>query len=178
MDKITKIFKVNSEIRSYTYPAIKISLCLVVILVLMNRNRLFSLEDKRGAIATTVLALVLAMGCVFCIYIAIAEIVELHDRRVDNQGIVGEVVIKQYPTENLMKLIEKEDILEVEIKVQEEIVKIGCKSDNKWSTNDFFDKVYYCDDAEYETIEAFREVLNAYEIDGMLEVVSIDGIMQ
>lgn len=178
MDKITKIFKVNSEIRSYTYPAIKISLCLVVILVLMNRNRLFSLEDKRWAIATTVLALVLAVGCVFCIYIAIAEIVELHDRRVDNQGIVGEVVIKQYPTESLMKLIEKEDILQVEIKFQEEIVKIGCKSDNKWSTNDFFDKVYYCDDAEYETIEAFREVLKAYEINGMLEVVSIDGIMQ
>ena len=75
-------------------------------------------------------------------------------------------------------MIEKEDILEVEIKVQEEIVKIGCTSDNKWSTNEFFDKVYYCDDTEYETIEAFRKALNTYEIDGMLEVVSIDGIMQ
>ena len=103
MDKITKIFKVNSEIRNYTYPTIKILLCLVVILVLMNRNRLFSLEDKRGAIVSTILALILAVGCVFCIYIAIAEIIELHDRRVDNQGIVGEVVIKQYPTESLMK---------------------------------------------------------------------------
>lgn len=178
MDKISKIFKVNSEIRSYSYPAIKILLCLVVSLVLMNRNRLFLLEDKRGAIAMTVLALVLGVGCIFCIYISIAEIVELYDRRVDNQRIVGAVVIKQYPIENLMKLIEKEDILEMEIKVQEEIVKIGCKSDNKWSTNEFFDKVYYCDDTEYGTIEAFREVLNAYEIDGMLEVISIDGNMQ
>ena len=178
MDKISKIFKVNSEIRSYSYPTIKILLCLVVSLVLMNRNRLFLLEDKRWAIAMTVLALVLGVGCIFCIYISIAEIVELYDRRVDNQRIVGAVVIKQYPIENLMKLIEKEDILEMEIKVQEEIVKIGCKSDNKWSTNEFFDKVYYCDDTEYGTIEAFREALNAYEIDGMLEVISIDGNMQ
>ena len=178
MDKITKIFKVNSEIKNYTYPTIKIILCLVVILVFMNRNRLFSLEDKRWAIVSTILALIVGVGCIFCIYIAIAEITELHDRRVDNKGIVGEVVIKRYTTENLIKLIEKEDILEVEIKVQEEMIKIGCTSDNKWSTNEFFDKVYYCDDAEYENIEAFREVLNAYEIDGMLEVVSIDGIMQ
>lgn len=43
------------------------------------------------------------MGGIFCIYISIAEFVELHDRRVDNQR-----------------------------KVQEEIVKIGCKSDNSW----------------------------------------------
>lgn len=178
MDKIIKIFKVNSEIRSYTYPEIKILLCLVLIFVLINRNRLFSLEDKRWAIVATVLSFVLVVGCVFCIYISIAEIVELHNRRVENQRNVKEVVIKQYPIENIMKLIEKEDILEVEIKVQEKIVKIGCKSDNKWSTNDFFDKVYYCDDTEYETIEVFREVLNAYEIDGMLEVISIDGITQ
>ncbi len=37
--------------------------------------------------------------------------------------------------------------------------------------------MYYCDDTEYGTIETFREVLNAYEIDGMLEVISIDGNM-
>ena len=36
--------------------------------------------------------------------------------------------------------------------MQQKIVKIGCTSDYKWSTNEFFDKVYYCDDAEYETI--------------------------
>ena len=178
MDKITKIFKVNSEIRNYTYPTIKILLCLVVILVLMNRNRLFSLEDKRWAIISTVLALVLAVGCIFCIYIAIDEIVELHDRRVDMQKKVDEAVTKPFLIEEILDLVDKEDVLELEIKVQQKIVKIGCTSDYKWSTNEFFDKVYYCDDAEYETIEAFREELNAYEIDGMLEVVSIDGIMQ
>lgn len=178
MDKIKKIFKVNSEIRSYTYPTIKLLVCLVLILVLMNRSRLFVIDDKRWAIAMTVLAFVFGVGAIFCIYISIGEICELYERRVDNQRIVGELATKQYPIEKLMKMIEKEDILEVEIKVQEEIVKIGCTSDNKWSTNEFFDKVYYCDDTEYETIEAFRKALNTYEIDGMLEVVSIDGIMQ
>ena len=178
MDKITRIFKVNSEIKSYSYPTIKILLCLVVIGVLINRDRLFSLGDKRWDSAMTVLAGVLTMGCIFCIYISVAEIDELHERLVDNQRSVEGTVVKQYPIENLMKLIKKEDILEVEIKFQEKIVKIGCTSDNKWSTNEFFDKVYYCNDTEYETIEAFREVLNTYEIDGMLEVVSIDGIMQ
>lgn len=178
MEKITKIFEVNNELKSYTFPVIKILLCLVLFFILFNRDKLFPFADKHLSVVATILSLALVVICIFCTYVSIAEMIELHDRRVDNQRNIEKLDCKQYSIENIVSLIEKEDILEVQIKVQQEIVKIGCISDNNWSTNKFFDKVYYCDGTEYESIEAFRKVIHAYTTDGMLDVISIDGITQ
>ena len=178
MEKIKKLFEMNDEIRSYNYPIIKILVCLVLFFLLMNRNRFFLFIGKKEPIWITILVFILGVTCIFCIYISIAEISDLHDRCVESKMNAVDIATKQYPVESIVMWLEKEDIMEIEIKFQQDIVKIGCTSDNKWSTNVFFDKVYYCGKKEYKTIEAFKEAIAVYVTDGMLEVISIDGIMQ
>ncbi len=174
MDKIKKIFEVNTEIKNYTYPVVKIVLCLVVLLILLNRRKIFSLEETVVTHLITVFAFVISVVCIFCIYISVAEIVELYDRRAENQININTVATKQYPVETILNLIEKEDVLDVAIKVQKDIIKIGCTSDNNWSTNVFFDKIYYCNETQYESIEAFRDAINTYASNGMFDVISLE----
>lgn len=172
-----KIFEVNTELKSYTFPVIKILFCLALLVVLINRNKLFLFAENH-LVVETILSFALSVICIFCIYISIAESIELHEKLHENQISIQKIDSKQYSIENIIHMVEKEDILEVEIIVQDEIVKIGCTSDNDWSTNNFFDKVYYCNSDEYETIEVFRKVIHTYTTDGMLNVISIDGIIQ
>lgn len=173
MDKIMKIFEVNTEIKNYTYPAIKLLACLVVLLILINRNKLFLLEGEKTTFVATVLAFLVALVCIFCIYVSVVEIFELHNRRIENQININEIVTKQYPVETILRLIEKEDIIEIKIKVQQDVVKIGSISDNKWSTNAFFDKIYYCNDIEYVSIEDLREAIMVYQSSETFDVIDI-----
>lgn len=178
MDKIIKIFEANDKIDSYTYPIVKILMCIVIYVVLLNRNKIFHFSGKTISVLVTVLGLVITMATIYCIYISVIEIMELHYRRVDDQHVIVDMKTKLYPIEDVVEWIESNDILELEIKVREEKIKIGCTSDNKWSTNEFFDKVYYFNDTEYKSIEEFKKVLNTYVTDENLEVISIDGINQ
>lgn len=174
MNKLKKVFEVNTEIKNYTYPVFKIMLCLIVTLLLLNRNKIFSLEGTKVAGFVTVFATAIVIVCVYCTYISIAEVVELYDRRAQNRININTIATKQYPVETILNLIEKEDVLDVVIKVQKDIIKIGCTSDNNWSTNVFFNKIYYCNETQYESIEAFREAINTYASNEMLDVISIE----
>lgn len=178
MKKLTKLFEVNSELTNYTYPVIKILGSLIVLFILINRSRILKVLEKEETIVVTVLAFILTVACIYCIYISIAEISEFHDRRVDMQKKVDEAVTKPFLIEEILDLVDKEDVLELEIKVQQKIVKIGCTSDNRLSTNEFFNKAYYCGEVEYESLETFGKVIRDYTTDGILDVITIDGIIQ
>jgi len=178
MYKFSEIFEVNEEIKSYTYPIIKIVVCFVLYLILLKRNGLFSISGRFGNFIITFLVLVITIAAVFCVYISVVEIIELHNRRKDAKRDVAELATKYYLLDDIIDLIEKNDIIEIEIKTNQEVIKVGCNSDNKLADNIFFDKKYYCGDAEYETIQEFREKMLMYSKRGKIMVHAIDGIVE
>ena len=173
-----KIFEVNDEIKSYTYPILKILICAVIITIIYNRNKIFSITSILGNLIITALVFGLLLGCILCIYISVIEITELHDRRIDEKRNFEGLNTKKYSIDDILKLIEENDIIEIEIKTSQEIIKIGSSSVNNWSENIFYDKLYYCGDKEYESIEELKTAVIFYGDNEELQVVSIDGIAE
>lgn len=168
----------NTEITTYTYPIIKILISASICIILFYRDRIFPFNIQLLKDIMTAITMVIIGSCILCTVVSACEILELYWRRVENKRNVETIKTKRYPIEHIIEMIEREDILEVEIKVHREIVKIGCASDMELSTKKFFDKVYYFGEKEYREIETFREAISAYGIGEILEVVSIDGIAQ
>lgn len=168
----------EEEIKSCTYPIVKIVVCFILYLILLKRNSFFSVSGRFGNFIITFLVLLITVAVVFCVYISAVEIFELHYRCKDAKTDATELTIKYYLLDDIINLVEKNDIIEIEIKTNQEVVKVGCNSDNKMADNVFFDKIYYCGDAEYETIQEFREGMVVYSDHGKIMVHAIDGIVE
>lgn len=173
------IFKVNESIKSYTYPIIKTIICITIIAIEINRGKIISVSGGIEDVILTGLSLILGIGCIFCLCISLIEISDLYERRAEAKRDVTKMRVKEYTVDDIVAMAEQEDILEIEIRFGKKIVKVGSASDCKPGGNDFFDKVYFCNAGkleEMETIDEFRERLEMYSTEGVLEVFSIDGL--
>lgn len=173
------IFKVNNEIKSYTYPVMKTFICITIIAMLINRGKIFSFSSGMGDLILTALSFVLVSACLLCMCISLVEISNLYERRVEAKRDVEKLRTKKYAVDDIVAMAEQEDILEIEIKFDGKIVKVGSSSDSCPGRSDFFDKAYFSNDGkleEMESIEEFRERLEVYSTEGVLEVFSIDGL--
>ena len=83
---------------------------------------------------------------------------------------------KPYSLEEIVSLVEKNDIIEIEIKTETDIVKIGSRSDCKAGSSKFFDKKFYIKDIEYDDLKTFIDEIKIYAKDGYINVIFIDGI--
>ena len=174
------IFEFNDEIETYTYPIIKIIVCVVIYIAMFYRDKLLgSPKEPAIIILIYVIVTILVGGCIFCVLISLAEILDLHIRRVEAKRDVEKLLTKKYTVDDIVAMAERDDILEIEIKFDGKIVKVGSSSDSCPGRSDFFDKAYFCNAGkleEMESIEEFRERLEAYSTEGVLEVFSIDGL--
>lgn len=173
-----KIFEVNDEIKNYIYPTVKIIICVVIFTIVFNREKIFSISSRIVRLILTFLGLIAVLGCVLCIYISIIEISELHDRRADEKRLYLKLNTKKYSVQDILELVENNDIIEIEIKTSQGIIKIGSSSINNWSENVFYDKLYYCGNKEYESIDELKTVVTIYSDSEELDVISIDGIAE
>lgn len=174
------IFEFNDEIETYTYPIIKIIVCVVIYIALFYRDKLLgSPKEPAIIILIYVIVAILAIGCICCLELSFAEMLALHMRRVEAKRDVEKLRTKKYAVDDIVAMAEQEDILEIEIKFDGKIVKVGSSSDSCPGRSDFFDKAYFCNAGkleEMESIEEFRERLEVYSTEGVLEVFSIDGL--
>ena len=83
---------------------------------------------------------------------------------------------KTFKMEYVISLVEKNDIVEIEIKTQGQVIRIGASSDCKQGSSVFFDKRFYIGEEEYETLDLFEKALSHYAANGELRVITIDGI--
>lgn len=172
-----KIFEADYEIETYTYSMIKTAISILIIIILCNRGEIISISNKLGNILITIISLVIGVACIWCIYMSVDEMTELHDRRVAAKRDVAKLNVKEYTVDEIVEIVEREDVAEIEIRVDNKIINIGAASDTKPSSSVFFDKCYFCEKQEYEAIEDFRNAIIPYSNDGVIEVVSIDGIL-
>ena len=81
-----------------------------------------------------------------------------------------------FDLERIVRLSKENDIMEFEIMVNQDIIKVGVSSDCKFSSSVFFDKRYYIEKTEFLTAEEFEKELLQYTANGKINVITIDGI--
>ncbi len=81
------------------------------------------------------------------------------------------------PLEEILHLCESNDILRIVITTDSGIVKTGSASDLNRRTGKFFDKVYYIDDDNFNTIEQYSQTLTErIHGDRYLSVITIEDL--
>ena len=68
------IFKVQTDLTSFTYPIVKIVICILIYALIFFRNRFLSITTVWGEVLTTATCAVLVSLTLFCVYISIFEI--------------------------------------------------------------------------------------------------------
>lgn len=175
------IFIMNTSLKTYTYPIVKISISVIIILVSVFWNKIFQTTNNVTNIIVSVVSFVLCLICIYCSYVSIAEIVYLHDvKKEENLDSVSIQIsdCKQYSLDDIKMLVESNDIIEIYILVKNNILKIGSSSDYNYSKNIYFDKEYYVGKTNYKKIEDFTKDVTQYLINEKIYVVAIDGVVQ
>ena len=86
------------------------------------------------------------------------------------------ISVTPFDLERIVQLSKENDIMEFEIMVNQDVIKVGASSDCKFSSSVFFDKRYYIGKTEFLTAEEFEKELLPYTTDGKINVITIDGI--
>lgn len=172
------LFKYNHNIQSYIYPVSKIIFCVSLLVLIINRNSLIKLETPFMNTIVRIACLGVSVAAVLCIYISIAEMILLHERR-EQISIDMSFALEcgqEKPIDDIMSLLIANDILEITTILNSQTIKIGVTSDCHPGSSQYFDKNYYIDDVCYAAIDDFREELGDLFKTGIIYIVAIDGI--
>lgn len=173
------IFEFNDHIKTYSYPIIKIIICCMILILCYFREKIVPFSNKTLFIITLCVVFILIITCIKCIYISVFEIQELYNCRKKEKRNVSELCTKEYSVDSILNLVESNDIVEIEIKVSNNIIKVGSSSDSKWKEDELFDKLYYCGTETYKNVEDFHSIIMELSKNGnSIEVVSIDGVLE
>ena len=174
-------FKCNDSLHSYTYPVIKVVVCIAIILLDMAvRFHLHSSSHVLDIIIGTVSASVL-LACVFCIYISWGEMISVSENRAKAKPISEAEMAsgKWFSSDEIAALAQNCHSIAFEIPVgraRNRRFEIGSKSELKPGTSHFFNKCYYIGEKDYSDISEFKAALEPYQTDTKgIFVVKIDG---
>ena len=167
-----KLFSIQPGLTSVTYPIVKMIIALLVIVLAFVISMHFTISAIWVVFLIRLICVVALFASVLRIYISIGELIIVHENKKGSMAQLG----KTFKMEYVISLVEKNDIVEIEIKTQGQVIRIGASSDCKQGSSVFFDKKYYIGDDEYETLELFEKALPHYAANGELRVITIDGI--
>ena len=69
-----KLFEVQTDLTSFTYPVVKIVICLSVIIFSIVRNRIFHFSSPWANAVVSVVCFVLTIISILCLYISAGEL--------------------------------------------------------------------------------------------------------
>lgn len=169
-----KLFEVQTDLTSFTYPIVKITICLLIIVLCLARNRLFYIPTLWINAIITALGFLLLIASILCLYISIGELFHTYTNRkkINYQSID----VKHLSIEEITKIVSENNIVEIEVCTNNKTIKIGASSECKHSSFVFEDKQFYVSSCEYETISQFREALFDLFPKGIIPVSRIDGL--
>lgn len=172
------IFNVNTSLKSYAYPIIKIMICVALVLFLINRGHFYSIERISLRIIEGIFCVCLGLASILCIYISAAEMIIVHDNRTQTENVSDKEIekCKVYSIDEVVIMAEKNDIIEIQIIEDGRCLNVGSSSDCKAGSSKFFDKMFYIGKEEFKNIEDFKKSLTACSTNGELSVIKIDGI--
>lgn len=174
------VFKCNENLKSYTYPIVKILICVVIILIIINSNKFIPVNENNVLIESfiRIISVGFVISSIMCIYISASEMILIHENRFKKNISLRSGVqnSKEYSFDELVNLVEKSDIIEIEIFVNNNLIEIGSSSNSNNYDSKFFDKLYYIDKNEFVDINDFKVSLIPYSKNGKISVTAIDGI--
>lgn len=170
-------FYVNDKLKSYAYPIIKILICIALILVMINREHFLHFDNKMINIAETILCTTIVVACIFCIYISGAEMIYVYENRAKETVLSGRAIAecKEFTIDEIVSMAEHDDIIDLQIVWKNKAIGIGASANSKNFASALFDKRYYINREEYESIGEFRAALSPYATNGKVSVITIDG---
>ncbi len=169
------IFKCSEKIRSYTYPVIKIVLCILLIIFLINRNHFFVIQSSFWEIVVRIICFQIIILAVLCIYISAAEMILLRERRA-TAAVSDLPEGKDYRIDDLVSLLESNDIIEITAAMDDKVIRFGASSDCRPGDAHFFDKSYYIDDKADIGIDEVKQALKRCTDNDLIRVLTIDDI--
>ncbi len=169
------IFKCSGKIRSYTYPVIKIVLCVLLIIFLVNRNHFFVIHSSVWEIVVRNICFQIVILAVLCIYISTAEMVLLRERRAA-AAVSALPEGRDYRIDDLVSLLGSNDIIEITAATDDKVIRFGASSDCRPGDAHFFDKTYYIDDKADIGIDEVKKALKRCADNDLIHVLTIDDI--
>lgn len=173
-----KLFEPQTNLISYTYPIVKIIISIFIIILLIFGKTPFNLQYSWIKILTKIISFILCCSSIMCIYISVGELFYTYSNRKMITAVedINPSNLKCFNISEIIVLIDKNDIIEIIIYANQKTMKIGASSDCKYSDSVFFDKKYYIDDAEYDTLDEFKCALLSRLPNDKIWVLFIDGI--
>lgn len=174
------LIRYQPNLKSYKFPILKIIISVLIIVILIFRYRFFNITNKPFQIIISIIAFVVTIFSILCIYISVAEMMNVHENR-KNESLSNSIIDKSMcaskSIDEIIDLAHKNDIVQFVIVTEKCTVRAGASSDYTHSKGIFFDKLYYINETEYKQIEDFKNALATLASKGMLLVYSIDDIV-
>ncbi len=169
-----KLFKLQTDLKSFKYPVLKIIICLSVIAVSIFRNSIFQVGNGWINIIVILLCLAFTLASILCLYISVGEIFHTYVNRKKENCQFSK--IKQLTIGTISEIVSQNDIVEIKVRKDEKTIKIGASADCEYTSSVFKDKLFYLSSSEYETVEQFTEALLELFPEGNVPVLEIDGL--
>ena len=169
-----KLFEPDLKSTSYKIPIIKVVTSLLIITACMFRGSIFHVENKLLIFIFSFAAVALVISCVLIVYISCCEIFATFENT--HESVIAKGTYNLMHIDDVLSQIESNDIIEYQILADDRAILIGASSDNRYGSDKFFDKKYYCDKQEFDTIDELSNALSKYLFDDCLQVMAIDGI--
>lgn len=173
------IFHVKDSLKSYTYPIVKLLICILLIVLFIRRGEIIHIDGKIIKVIIGIFCTIVAIGCIYCGYISVFEIFQVHENRSTASTNLDSTINESsaYTIDEIVTMAESNDIIEIKIIANNRIIVVGASSDCKAGNSNFFDKLYYIDNREFKNIKDFKYSLRSYSNNEKLTVTMIDGVM-
>lgn len=184
--KWKKIFSFQRGLTSFTYPLVKIVVSLAIIISEMICKRIFDLSSTWANLVFAIQYFALAMACVLCLIISIAELRSVisnrksanaqHQKVKKAQKTQKAKTVKPVPIQTVIDLVSRYDIIEIEACCGNKTFKLGSSAESEYRGAPLKNKLFYIANAEYETTEPFEQALFALFPNGIIPVWKIDDV--
>ncbi len=179
-----KILGSQTDLTNYTPSIIKLLVCSAILTLLYYRGVIYTYLSDKMLYAVNTLALVIHFSVVICILNTIAEFVYTYRNRkqlkknndIKQKKRKGTSKSRMLSIDDIVSLVAKNDIIEIELLIGEKTILVGASSDCNKGDSNFFDKRYYVEKDEYDSIVLFVEALNSLDCNDLFEVLLIDGV--
>lgn len=167
-----RLFKCDSNQKSYLYSSIRLVVCVVIILLLIGS---FYVDFINKQVLFRLLRTIIVGIAILCIYISLAEIIYVRENLKASKFNLQGKKTEPFDIEDIISLLKNNNIIEIEAIYNNNLFKFGSSSECKQRDAKFYDKEYFIDNKSFKTIGSFKEELVKYCKDEKIFILTIDG---
>lgn len=169
-----KIFRFNSSLTSFVYPAVKIAVCIALVVLCVSRNRIFRISSGWGKWLAAIFFTAVGILSILCFLLSVCELLCVAENREKLRP--NHAPAKAIPLAEILAMAKENDILEIEVVKDGVLLALGASAVSDYGSSEFSDKKYYIGQTEYESIEEFAAGLQELFPAGYVQACRIDGL--